>query len=185
MIFLLFLRFLMPFFTLEKGCVGSTHLTCHFGCRVFDIFRDSFSSRPFRNLTLSMQMASLQMKVKSSRMAYDQLYYGGIELTILYSPLAFTTFTPHHYPRDNTQKPAESNMLLFGEARDVCSSIYLLTVLKFWTGHDRPHAPRDALRAYRGPDGTPCLFRPQLNMERMVRSAERVALPVRVSLPYA
>jgi branched-chain amino acid aminotransferase len=33
-------------------------------------------------------------------------------------------------------------------------------------------------QAYLGPDGTPRLFRPQLNMERMVRSAERVALPV-------
>ena len=32
-------------------------------------------------------------------------------------------------------------------------------------------------QAYRGPDGTPRLFRPQLNMERVVRSAERVALP--------
>ena len=33
-------------------------------------------------------------------------------------------------------------------------------------------------QAYLGPDGTPRLFRPHLNMERMVRSAERVALPV-------
>lgn len=29
-----------------------------------------------------------------------------------------------------------------------------------------------------GPDGVARLFRPHLNMERMVRSAERVALPV-------
>ena len=33
-------------------------------------------------------------------------------------------------------------------------------------------------QAYLGPDSTPRLFRPHLNMERMVRSAERVALPV-------
>jgi len=39
-----------------------------------------------------------------------------------------------------------------------------------------------SLQAYRGPDGTPRLFRPQLNMERMVRSAERVALPVRAAV---
>ncbi|KAI0288885.1 branched-chain amino acid aminotransferase II [Russula brevipes] len=35
----------------------------------------------------------------------------------------------------------------------------------------------EGMKAYRGPDGTPRLFRPQLNMERMLRSAERVALP--------
>ena len=35
-------------------------------------------------------------------------------------------------------------------------------------------------QAYLGPDGSPRLFRPQLNMERMARSAERVALPVRI-----
>ncbi|KAH9067019.1 branched-chain amino acid aminotransferase II [Lactarius deliciosus] len=35
----------------------------------------------------------------------------------------------------------------------------------------------EGMKAYLGPDGTPRLFRPQLNMERMVRSAERVALP--------
>jgi len=35
------------------------------------------------------------------------------------------------------------------------------------------------VQAYQGPDGTPRLFRPHLNMERMVLSAERVALPVR------
>lgn len=35
----------------------------------------------------------------------------------------------------------------------------------------------EGLKAYLGPDGTPRLFRPQLNMERMARSAERVALP--------
>ena len=33
-------------------------------------------------------------------------------------------------------------------------------------------------QAYREPDCTPRLFRPQLNMERMLLSAERVALPV-------
>jgi len=33
-----------------------------------------------------------------------------------------------------------------------------------------------------GPDGVARLFRPDLNMERMVRSAERVALPVSVNL---
>jgi branched-chain amino acid aminotransferase len=38
--------------------------------------------------------------------------------------------------------------------------------------------PEVRAQAYRGPDGTPRLFRPQLNMERMLRSAERVALPV-------
>ncbi|KAI0247839.1 branched-chain amino acid aminotransferase II [Lactifluus subvellereus] len=35
----------------------------------------------------------------------------------------------------------------------------------------------EGMKAYLGPDGTPRLFRPHLNMERMVRSAERVALP--------
>ncbi|KAH9024051.1 branched-chain amino acid aminotransferase II [Lactarius pseudohatsudake] len=35
----------------------------------------------------------------------------------------------------------------------------------------------EGMKAYLGPDGTPRLFRPQLNMERMARSAERVALP--------
>jgi len=34
----------------------------------------------------------------------------------------------------------ESNTLVFGEVRDVRFSIYLLTGLKLWTGHDRPHA---------------------------------------------
>jgi hypothetical protein len=38
-------------------------------------------------------------------------------------------------------------------------------------------------QAYLGPDGTPRLFRPQLNMERMARSAERVALPVSIPDP--
>ena len=35
-------------------------------------------------------------------------------------------------------------------------------------------------QAYLGPDMAPRLFRPQLNMERMARSAERVALPVSI-----
>jgi branched-chain amino acid aminotransferase len=35
----------------------------------------------------------------------------------------------------------------------------------------------EGMKAYLGPDGIPRLFRPQLNMERMARSAERVALP--------
>ncbi|KAI0264978.1 branched-chain amino acid aminotransferase II [Gloeopeniophorella convolvens] len=35
----------------------------------------------------------------------------------------------------------------------------------------------EGMKAYLGADGTPRLFRPQLNMERLVRSAERVALP--------
>lgn len=34
-------------------------------------------------------------------------------------------------------------------------------------------------QAYLGPDGKPRLFRPDLNMARLKRSAERVALPVR------
>jgi branched-chain amino acid aminotransferase len=37
----------------------------------------------------------------------------------------------------------------------------------------------EGMKAYRGPDGAPRLFRPQLNMARIERSAERVALPVR------
>ncbi|KAI0055926.1 branched-chain amino acid aminotransferase II [Artomyces pyxidatus] len=35
----------------------------------------------------------------------------------------------------------------------------------------------EGMKAYLGPDGTPRLFRPQLNMARMMRSADRVALP--------
>ncbi|KAN0138843.1 branched-chain amino acid aminotransferase II [Lactarius tabidus] len=35
----------------------------------------------------------------------------------------------------------------------------------------------EGMKAYLGPDGVPRLFRPKLNMERMARSAERVALP--------
>ena len=34
-------------------------------------------------------------------------------------------------------------------------------------------------QAYLGPDGEPRLFRPERNMARLARSAERVALPVR------
>jgi len=37
-------------------------------------------------------------------------------------------------------------------------------------------------KAYLGPDGKPRLFRPEKNMERLARSAERVALPVRIFL---
>jgi len=33
-------------------------------------------------------------------------------------------------------------------------------------------------QAYSGPDGSPRLFRPDLNMKRMIRSTERVGLPV-------
>lgn len=36
------------------------------------------------------------------------------------------------------------------------------------------------LQAYPGPDGKPRLFRPKKNMERMTRSAARVALPVSI-----
>ena len=36
----------------------------------------------------------------------------------------------------------------------------------------------EGMKAFRGPDGKPRLFRPHLNMERMERSADRVALPV-------
>jgi branched-chain amino acid aminotransferase len=36
----------------------------------------------------------------------------------------------------------------------------------------------EGMKAYLGPDGKPRLFRPDLNMARMQRSAERVALPV-------
>ncbi|TFK38803.1 aminotransferase [Crucibulum laeve] len=35
----------------------------------------------------------------------------------------------------------------------------------------------EGMKAYAGPDGKPRLFRPQKNMERLTRSAERVALP--------
>ena len=35
----------------------------------------------------------------------------------------------------------------------------------------------EGTKAYRGPDGRPRLFRPDKNMERMNRSAERIALP--------
>ncbi|PVF95766.1 branched-chain amino acid aminotransferase II [Serendipita vermifera] len=35
----------------------------------------------------------------------------------------------------------------------------------------------EGMKAYIGPDGTPLLFRPHLNMARMTRSAERLALP--------
>lgn len=35
----------------------------------------------------------------------------------------------------------------------------------------------EGMKAYLGPDGEPRLFRPQKNMERLARSAERVALP--------
>ncbi|PFH46896.1 hypothetical protein AMATHDRAFT_77449 [Amanita thiersii Skay4041] len=35
----------------------------------------------------------------------------------------------------------------------------------------------EGMKAYRGPDGKPRLFRPEKNMERLARSAERVALP--------
>ena len=38
-------------------------------------------------------------------------------------------------------------------------------------------------QAYLGPDGTPRLFRPDLNMARMIRSTARVALPVNIILP--
>jgi len=35
----------------------------------------------------------------------------------------------------------------------------------------------EGMKAYAGPDGEPRLFRPELNMKRMARSAERLALP--------
>ncbi|KAG8880573.1 hypothetical protein FRB98_005004, partial [Tulasnella sp. 332] len=35
----------------------------------------------------------------------------------------------------------------------------------------------EGMKAHRGPDGRPRLFRPELNMARMERSADRVALP--------
>jgi len=38
-------------------------------------------------------------------------------------------------------------------------------------------------QAYRGLDGVPRLFRPEMNVQRLLRSAERVALPVRVFFP--
>ncbi len=37
----------------------------------------------------------------------------------------------------------------------------------------------EGMKAYRGTDGKPYLFRPEMNMERMAKSAERIALPVR------
>ncbi|KAF6758775.1 aminotransferase [Ephemerocybe angulata] len=40
----------------------------------------------------------------------------------------------------------------------------------------------EGMKAYLGPDGEPRLFRPQKNMERLARSAERVALPVNALL---
>jgi branched-chain amino acid aminotransferase len=40
----------------------------------------------------------------------------------------------------------------------------------------------EGMKAYVGPDGVPRLFRPELNMDRLARSAARVALPVSVSL---
>ncbi|KAF8698905.1 hypothetical protein AX14_001075 [Amanita brunnescens Koide BX004] len=36
----------------------------------------------------------------------------------------------------------------------------------------------EGMKAYRGPDGTPRLFRPQKNMDRLSRSLQRAALPV-------
>ena len=36
----------------------------------------------------------------------------------------------------------------------------------------------EGMKAYLGPDGEPRLFRPELNMKRMKKSAERAALPV-------
>lgn len=38
----------------------------------------------------------------------------------------------------------------------------------------------EGLKAYRSADGRVTLFRPDLNMQRMNRSAERIALPVRL-----
>ncbi|KAG8902644.1 hypothetical protein FRB99_004296 [Tulasnella sp. 403] len=35
----------------------------------------------------------------------------------------------------------------------------------------------EGMKAFRGPDGKPRLFRPELNMERMEKSADRIALP--------
>lgn len=37
-------------------------------------------------------------------------------------------------------------------------------------------------QAFVGPDGVARLFRPDLNMQRMIRSTDRVALPVRSPL---
>lgn len=37
----------------------------------------------------------------------------------------------------------------------------------------------EGMKAYVGPDGTPRLFRPELNMARLKTSVDRVALPVR------
>lgn len=39
----------------------------------------------------------------------------------------------------------------------------------------------EGMKAFRGEDGRPRLFRPEMNMDRMQRSAERVALPVSTS----
>lgn len=38
------------------------------------------------------------------------------------------------------------------------------------------------MKAYRGSDGKIRLFRPDLNMKRMLTSAERSVLPVRISI---
>jgi branched-chain amino acid aminotransferase len=38
------------------------------------------------------------------------------------------------------------------------------------------------MKAYRGNDGTIRLFRPDLNMKRMLSTAERSVLPVRINI---
>ncbi|KAG8909058.1 hypothetical protein FRC00_010811, partial [Tulasnella sp. 408] len=35
----------------------------------------------------------------------------------------------------------------------------------------------EGMKAFRGPDGKPILFRPEMNMDRFAMSAERIALP--------
>ncbi|KAK1231121.1 branched-chain-amino-acid transaminase bat2 [Marasmius sp. AFHP31] len=49
---------------------------------------------------------------------------------------------------------------------DPCSSVFHYATSMF-----------EGMKAYLGPDGEPLLFRPEMNMSRMEKSAERVALP--------
>ncbi len=54
----------------------------------------------------------------------------------------------------------------------------VMIVQLYWFANRRP-------QAYVGPDGKPRLFRPEKNMARLARSAERVALPVSPPLKSA
>ena len=42
----------------------------------------------------------------------------------------------------------------------------------------------EGMKAFRGPGGKPTLFRPEMNMDRFEKSAERIALPVSRSSGY-